>query len=134
MSVMDLQQRSRQRALEDFLTANSRQTTMRTSTLRQTFTNLRIRRIAFTLALATAIGALPMRPAIAQDRDGHDRQVQSDREHRDDRYNQHDRRDQDQRRAPRYRYHQYPVYVPPPVYYPRHASPGITLFFPFEIR
>ena len=132
MSVMDLQQRFWQRALEDFLTANSRQTTMRTSTLRQTLTDIRIRRIAF--VLAAAVCALPMRPAIAQDRDGHDRQVQSDREHRDDRYNQHDRRYQDQRRAPRYRYHQYPVYVPPPVYYPRHASPGITLFFPLEIR
>ena len=131
MSVMDLQQRFRQRALEDFLTANSRRTTMRTSTLRQTLTDIRIRRLAFVLA---AVCALPMRPAIAQDRDGHDRQVQSDREHRDDRYNQHDRRDQDQRRTPRYRYHQYPVYVPPPVYYPRHASPGITLFFPLEIR
>ena len=134
MNVMDLQQRSWQRALEDSLTANSRQTTMRTSTRRQTFTTIRIRRIAFAFALATTVCALPMRPAIAQDRDGHDRQVQSDREHRDDRYNQHDRRDQDQRRAPRYRYHQYPVYVPPPVYYPRHASPGIALFFPFEIR
>ena len=111
---------------------HDRQTTMRTSTVRQTLTGIRIRGIAF--ALATAVCALPMQPAIAQDRDGHDRQVQSDREHRDDRYNQHDRGYQDQRRAPRYHYHQYPVYVPPPVYYPRHASPGISLFFPVEIR
>ena len=133
---MDLQQCSWQCALEDFLTAihDNRQTTMRTSTLYQIPTGIRIRRTAFALALATAVCALPMRPAIAQDRNGHDRQVQSDREHRDDRYNQHDRRYQDQRRAPRYHYHQYPVYVPPPVYYPRHASPGITLFFPFEIH
>jgi hypothetical protein len=107
---------------------------MRTSTPCHILTGIRIRRIAFALALATAVGALPMRPVIGQDRDGHDRHMQSDREHRDDRYNQHDDRYQDQRRAPRYRYHQYPVYVPPPVYYPRHASPGITLFFPFEIR
>ena len=105
-------------------------------------TGIRIRRIAFALALATAVCALPMRPAIAQDRDGHDRdghdrQMQPDREHREDRgdrYDQHDRGYQDQRRSPRYRYHQHPVYVPPPVYYPRHASPGIALFFPFEIR
>jgi hypothetical protein len=113
---------------------------MRTSTLCEILTGIRIRRIAFALALATAVCALPMRPAIGQDRDGHDRHAQSDREHRDDRYDQrdrydqHDRRYQDQRRAPRYRYHEYPVYVPPPVYYPRHASPGITLLFPFEIR
>jgi hypothetical protein len=110
------------------------ETTMRASTVRQPLNGICFRRIALALALATAVCALPMRPAIAQDRDGHDRQVQSDREHRDDRYNHHDRRDQDERRAPRYRYHQYPVYVPPPVYYPRHASPGISLVFPFEIR
>ena len=73
MSVMDLQPHPWQRALEDLLTANSRQTTMKTSTLRRTLTDIRIRRIAF--VLATAVCALPLRPAIAQDRDGHDRQV-----------------------------------------------------------
>ena len=72
--------------------------------------------------MALVIGGLSIAPALARD----DR----DRDHRRDR---HEWRDEHHDRDWRpYRYAQ-PVYVPPPVYEPR-QSPGISLFFPLDLR
>jgi len=90
----------------------------------------------FSLVLATLLGALSIAPAYA-DRDGergrgnrHGDQWRGDRDHRewrDDRY-----RNQRMYRRP-YMYAQ-PVYVPPPVYYEPRQSPGVSLFFPLDLR
>ena len=83
-----------------------------------------VARLAMALALATVLGALPARPALADDHDdheGHDRGYERGYEHG----HEHRRWDEHQR---------YRIYAPPAVYYPREASPGISLFIPFEIR
>jgi hypothetical protein len=49
----------------------------------------------------------------------------NDGDGRDGRGNEQERREH---------HHRYPVYAPPPAYYPRQASPGISLFFPLEFR
>jgi hypothetical protein len=94
---------------------------MRTSTTLPTTTGVTLRRIALAAALAVVIGAIPMKPAFA-DNDRNDRDRHGDRRDRD--------RGHDRGRG-HYRYH---VYAPPPVYYPREESPGIRLFFPIEIH
>lgn len=77
--------------------------------------------IALVLAFASLIGGFSISPALARD-DGHDRGWHGDRgDHRGDR----GRRD--------YRYER-PVYVPPPVYYEPRQSPGISFFFPLDLR
>jgi hypothetical protein len=73
--------------------------------------------LAIALVFATAVGILPARPAFA------DHDDRGGRGH--ERGHQHWRRDE---------HRHYPVYAPPSVYYPRQASPGITLFIPLEIR
>jgi len=42
-------------------------------------------------------------------------------------------RDHD-RRGDHWRGHRYPVYAPPPVYYPQPYSPGVSLVFPVIIH
>jgi len=104
---------------------------MRSST-RPTFTGNNVGKIAVVFAFATAVGALPMRSAFADQNERHDdRQAQQHERHFEgDRYNRNERGSEHERSYQ----HRYPVYVPPPAYYPRHPSPGITLFFPLEIR
>ena len=45
-----------------------------------------------------------------------------------------DRRGEQQQRQHRPMRHRYPVYVPPPIYYPHYESPGIRIVIPFDLR
>jgi hypothetical protein len=78
--------------------------------------------MAMALAFATLIGGFSISPALARD-DGHDRG-----RHNGDHGDHGDRGRRD--------YHRYeqPVYVPPPVYYEPRQSPGISFFFPLDLR
>lgn len=76
-----------------------------------------VTRMAVALVFASALAALPARPALADDHEGRDRGHERGYQH--GRWDEH---------------HRYRIYAPPAVYYPREASPGITLFIPFEIR
>lgn len=74
------------------------------------------------------VGLLSLSPwaSVQADHDQHSGHHGNTADSRRDHNRGHDRE--------RHAYHRYPVYAPPPVYYPRHESPGISLFFPFEIR
>jgi len=89
---------------------------MNTSIANQAPTGYPFGRIALALAVGFAIGLVPLRSAIADHQDGDDR----------------GRREHEQRHRSHHEHH--PVYAPPSVYYPRHESPGISLFLPFDIR
>lgn len=80
-------------------------------------------RFALVLAVVAAFTLAPVRPVLADHDD--DRGHERDAGHRRDQNRDHGRRED---------YRRYHVYAPPPVYYPREASPGISLFLPFEIR
>lgn len=86
------------------------------------------------LVFASLISSLSISPALAARDDGHGQNSRNDRHGQ--RMSHGDRRGHGYRpeyRQP-YTYAQ-PVYVPPPVYYeePR-QSPGISIFFPLDIR
>lgn len=92
-----------------------------------------ISKIVMAFALASVMGGLCTTPALGKDDDRGRHDARDDRDRHGDR-GRHDYR-------PAYRpvyqhpYHySQPVYVPPPVYYPPPPSPGISLFFPLEIR
>jgi hypothetical protein len=59
------------------------------------------------------------------DRRGEERQRQYQHQH------QYQNQYENQRRPMR---HRYPVYVPPPIYYPHYESPGINIVIPFDLR
>ena len=104
-------------------------------------------RIAIALAFASVTGAMTISPALGQYNESRARAAQ-DRDRYDDR-NRNDRRERYDRRDQRayqpayehpYRYSR-PVYAPPPTYYyPEQRpgisfqSPGISLFFPLDLR
>ncbi len=77
------------------------------------------------VVMTAALGLAPVQQAVADDHRGDERG--------DDR-RQHDRGRGHQEHWQSRREPRYPVYIPPPVYYPRHESPGVTLVFPFELR
>lgn len=95
------------------------------------------RKLLSTIAMASAVMTLSISPALA-DRDGN--------HGRGDRHGKHSQKhwrgDHDgYRQANRYKrtypqpyYYAQPVYVPPPVYYEPQRSPGISLFFPLDLR
>lgn len=86
---------------------------------------------ALSLTLAVLFGILCVTPAVAKnDKPERDRRVvrHQPEPKRGDRY----ARDYRQDHRP-YHYAQ-PVYVPPPVYYEPQQSPGISLFFPLDLR
>lgn len=95
------------------------------------------RKVLATITMASAMMTLTVSPALA-DRDGN--HARGDRHGRHSQ--QHWRGDHDgyrhaQRYLPTYRqpyYYAQPVYVPPPVYYDTQRSPGISLFFPLDLR
>lgn len=108
------------------------------------------RKVLTTIAMASAVITLGISPALA-DRDGN--HGRGDRYDRYDRYDRHDRHGQQHWRGdhggyrdgyrdsyryqPTYRqsyYYAQPVYVPPPVYYEPQRSPGVSLFFPLDLR
>jgi hypothetical protein len=94
------------------------------------------RRSLIVLALGSAISMLAVGPALAERNDDHGRGKQSQRGWQGD----HGARGwhgdrQAYRYQPGYRYpYAQPVYVPPPVYYEPRQSPGISLFFPLDLR
>jgi len=94
------------------------------------------RRALMTVALASLIGALSISPAFA-DHDyydyGRDRGQRHGHHHNDWRGD----RDGYYGYQPEYRrpyVYSQPVYVPPPAYYAPQQSPGISLFFPLDLR
>jgi hypothetical protein len=112
---------------------------MKTSTSQAVNLKSTISKIVLALAGAAVMGAMAMPSALAKDSDnrqGHQDQGLHKGQSKGDR----DRRDEN-RREPVYRpvyQHPYrysePVYAPPPVYYAPQQSPGISLFFPLDIR
>jgi len=90
-----------------------------------------------TLLLAATLGLLFAGPALA-DRNDHQKR---DRQ-RIEQSRKHDQREwREQHRDDRGQYGNYrtyrqpqPVYLPPPVYYAPPQSPGISLFFPLDLR
>jgi hypothetical protein len=94
-------------------------------------------KLVMALALVSVMGGLTVTKALSKDDD--DRRGHADKgwhkgESRGDRDGRGDWRPVYQ---PVYRepyYYSQPVYVPPPVYYPPHQSPGISLFFPLDLR
>ena len=94
-------------------------------------------KVVMALALASAISGLSISPVLADyndNNDGHDRGNrhghQGQREWRGDREGYDGYRSEYQRP---YIYEQ-PVYAPPPVYYEPRPSPGISFFFPLDLR
>ena len=73
--------------------------------------------MALAIVSASALGVLAAQPVLADDQEGDG--------HGHERGHRHERADE---------HHRYRMYAPPAVYYAREASPGITLFIPFEIR
>ena len=98
-------------------------------------------KIAMALAVASVMGAMAVTPALADDhndrREHHDQGLHRG-QHKGDRG---DRDEYRRERRPVYRpvyeqpyYYSEPVYAPPPVYYEPQPSPGVSLFFPLDIR
>jgi hypothetical protein len=102
-----------------------------------------IRRATLALTLASAIGLLAATPALAERNDGHGRNQQRAEQQRNhgqkawqgERRNyRQPSRDSRSYYSNRPYYYAQPVYVPPPVYYEPQQSPGISLFFPLDLR
>lgn len=98
-----------------------------------------ISKIVMAFAFVSVMGGLCTTPALGRDNDRGRHDARDDRDRRGDRDWHGDRGRYDHRPEyrPAYRhpyYYSQPVYVPPPVYYPPPPSPGISLFFPFDIR
>jgi len=93
-------------------------------------------RLVMVLAVAAMMGGMAVTPARAKDNDKH-------QGHQDQGLHKGQYKGERERPEYRpvyrpvyqepYRYSQ-PVYVPPPVYYEPQPSPGISLFFPLDIR
>ncbi len=110
---------------------------MKTSTKQARNFRPTIGKIVMALALVSVTGSLSLTPALSRD-DG-DRRGHADKGWHKGEW----RGEREYRREwqPVYRpvyvepyYYSRPVYVPPPVYYPPQPSPGITLFFPLDLR
>ena len=92
----------------------------------------RISRIMTALAVALVIGSAAMTPALA-DNDHHDKGWHKG-ERKGEWHGDRDRHDYYYRPQYQHPYYSPPVYVPPPVYYAPQQSPGISFFFPLDIR
>lgn len=88
------------------------------------------------LASTTLTGGFSASSALARDNDG--RGWHQDRHGHGDHGRREWRGDRDHYYyQPEYRrpyYYSQPVYVPPPVYYEPRQSPGVSLFFPLDLR
>jgi hypothetical protein len=107
---------------------------MKTSTKQARNFRPTLGRIAMALTLVSVVGGLSMTPALGKDND--DRRGQRDNGwHNDNRHDDRYWREHQRVYRPVYA-HPYsaPVYVPAPVYYPPQPSPGVSLFFPLDIR
>ena len=107
----------------------------------------RRRILCFAALLAAGLAGLSITPAVADDDDhdrgrghgrGHDRHEQRGDGHWDGyRHREWRARDYGYSYQPAYPQpylYSQPVYVPPPVYYAPRQSPGISLFFPLDLR
>jgi hypothetical protein len=94
-------------------------------------------KIAVALALASLISSMSISPVYAAKDDGHKRAAQRGAHGQRDHHEVRERNEYRPQYRPQYRrpynYAQ-PVYVPPPVYYEPRQSPGISLFFPLDLR
>lgn len=98
------------------------------------------RKVVMALAFASVLSSLSMSSAFADEHDDYGRRDrQGDHGQRSARHGDHGQRGDREGygywpgyQAP-YTYAQ-PVYVPPPVYEEPRPSPGISLFFPLDIR
>ena len=77
---------------------------------------------------ACLVGSLLLSPALAAKQQGHSQDARQGHHGQRD---GGDERRHDHRRPDRY---EQPVYIPPPVYYEPRQSPGISLFFPLDLR
>jgi len=108
------------------------------STIRQvSFRGLSGRKAVLALALASLIGALAISPAFADN--DHDNGRGRGWGHRHGDHQRDWRGDRDgyygyQSEYRRPYYYAQPVYVPPPAYYAPRQSPGVSLFFPLDLR
>ena len=89
-------------------------------------------KLLIALIFSTAISALSISPAFA-DREGHGWGGGGRGDHQEWRGNGGGGYGRRYQQLQPYGYAQ-PVYVPPPVYYPRQQSPGISLFLPLNLR
>ena len=102
-------------------------------------TSVTTRRLALVLGLLVA-GGVAMTPAFGDEHgnqgQGHNKGGEGargfQRDRHDNRNHRNYRRDEHNPYYP-YMYAQ-PVYAPPPVYYPPMPTPGVSLFFPIELR
>jgi hypothetical protein len=91
-------------------------------------------RAVMTLVVASMLGSLYVAPAFAERDNNHARQ---DNRHGDQGRRQWSGNRENYPYRPVYRrpysYAQ-PVYVPPPMYYEPRQSPGVSFFFPLDLR
>ncbi len=98
------------------------------------------RKVAVTLVFASLISGLSISPAMAENDHGRGQGNRHGQNAEHEHHGHHQRRsrgDREGRYQPQYRrpyYYNEPVYVPPTVYYERQQSPGISLFFPLDLR
>ena len=97
------------------------------------------RRSLLVIAFGSALSLLAAGPALAEKNDGHGRGNQHASQGQRGWHGE--RGGRDWRDGRRYRsdyrrpyYYAQPVYAPPPVYYEPQQSPGISLFFPLDLR
>jgi hypothetical protein len=110
---------------------------MKTSTNQAKIFRPSVRKMLMALAAVSVMGGMTVAPALSKDGDDgrghadkgwHKGEVRGDRD---------DRRESQPVYRPAYRepyYYSRPVYAPPPVYYSPPQSPGISLFFPLDLR
>jgi len=109
---------------------------MNTSTNQASNFRPTISKIAIALAIASVMGSMAITPALAKndkDRKGHQDQGLHKGQYKGEREQPVYRPVYRPVYQDPYRYSQ-PVYAPPPVYYEPQPSPGISLFFPLDIR
>lgn len=97
------------------------------------------RHLLLAIALGVALSLLLAGPASADKGERHERGRHFDKDSQRDWQNRREWHDDrgGYRYQPQYRrpyYYAQPVYVPPPVYYEPRQSPGISLFFPLDLR
>jgi hypothetical protein len=98
------------------------------------------KQLGVVFALASLVAGTAMSPASADGRHGHEGRGGGYGGGRGDGYgrgysrdNWHSGYGRSDWRGGAY-YEPYAVYAPPPVYYPPQPSPGVSLFFPIQIR
>jgi hypothetical protein len=120
------------RGRESLQTFQEWKDTMKTSTNQAPNFRPTISKIVMALTVASVMGGMAMTPALGQNKESRARAAQ-DRNQNDNR-NRNDRRDQPAYRPAYQHPYSHPVYAPPPVYDAPQQSPGISLFFPLDIR